>query len=142
MIYIPIQLLWLTYGNYLSFLNRFSQGIVYFKYLLDKLPKEDAYCASIHNNMGLMYTKKYEENKDNYQRDEEEENYYKKAIEAYEKALKYVKQINSSSVNDESKDQSYDQLSTIGVMPSDTSIDRSKALGTLQTYIIKDINMN
>jgi tetratricopeptide (TPR) repeat protein len=53
---IGIRLSWLTYGNYLSFLNCFEQGEAYFKHLLEKCPLVPIDRPSIYNNMALMYT--------------------------------------------------------------------------------------
>ena len=52
------HLTWLTFGNYLTALKRFSAAEEYYNYLLEVLPSNHPSLASIYNNIGLMYSMK------------------------------------------------------------------------------------
>ncbi|CAF4094510.1 unnamed protein product [Rotaria sordida] len=52
---VKVPLSWLTFGNYLYFLNRPSQAQTYFEYLLNKRPENNIDSSIIYNNMAIMY---------------------------------------------------------------------------------------
>jgi tetratricopeptide (TPR) repeat protein len=132
---INVKLSWLTYGNYLYFLNRFEEGEAYFKYLLDKLSSEDIYQSAIYNNMGLLYAKKYEEK--NHRNENDKEQYLHMAKTAYSKVLAYVKSIESSSTIRKNEDQPCNELSTLKAIPSNTTVDYSTVVGNIADLYYK-----
>ncbi|CAF3935302.1 unnamed protein product [Rotaria sp. Silwood1] len=111
-----VKLSWLTFGNYLYFLNRFEQAINYYNYLLDKLPPEHTDRSSIYNNMGLIYA--LSNKKDD-------------AKKLYDKALKCAKPISSVAVNDESDDEYYSQMPVADITLPETITHRSTIFGTI-----------
>ena len=116
---IRVPLSWLTYGNYLYFLNRSEQAKTYFEYLLGKLPPENIHRSSIYNNMALIYTM---ENGDDGKI---------KAQKIYEDALKCALSITHNSIVDEHQDQTCNSISTVAVTLSTTSVDRSTVLARM-----------
>ena len=126
---INVKLSWLTYGNYLYFINRLEEGEAYFNYLLDKLPSKQIYQATIYNNMGLIYAKKCEE-KENYQKINKEQ-HFNKAKMAYSKVLESVKLIESSTPVRRNEGQASIELITINVLPTNTVVDYSTAIANI-----------
>jgi tetratricopeptide (TPR) repeat protein len=132
---INVRLSWLTYGNYLHFLNRFEEGEAYFKYLLGKLSSENIHRFAVYNNMGLLYARKYEEEKD--RTNTEKDQYLDKAKSAYEEVRKNVKLIESSSAIEKSKDEPCIKTSTIDVTPTSTTADYSTVVGNIADLYYK-----
>lgn len=58
---IDVRDTWLTFGNYMTTLERFEESKVYYEYLLRHTSPDDPIRASIFNNMGLMYSAMNEE---------------------------------------------------------------------------------
>ena len=121
---IDVKLSWLTYGNYLYFLNRFKDGEAYFNYLLDKLSSEHFYVSAIHNNMGLLYIKKYEEKEE-----KDKEHYFNRADTTFSAIFEKVNLINTSSTIRRNVNQLITELSTIDSVPTFTTIDYATVIG-------------
>jgi tetratricopeptide (TPR) repeat protein len=128
---IDVKLSWLTYGNYLYFLNRFKEGETYFNYLLNKLSSEHFYVLAIHNNMGLLYAKKYEEGED-------KEQYFHKAEMAFNTIVEKFSLIDSSSAIRSNVDQLDTEID--GAAPTFNTIDYITIVGHIADlyYIEKE----
>ncbi|CAF1288329.1 unnamed protein product [Adineta steineri] len=131
---IDVKLSWLTYGNYLFFLNRFEEGERYFNYLLDKLSSEPVYLSAIYNNMGLLYTKKYEKERNN------KEQYLNKALMVYNKVFENTQLINSNTSLRKTTKQFITELPKINDAPLPTIIDYSIIIGHIADIYYNDKN--
>ena len=116
---IKVPFSWLTYGNYLYFLNQCEQAKIYFEYLLKKLPKDSMHQPSIYNNMALIYAM------------ENGTSGKTAALKLCGNALKCAQDIISNLTVGENRDQSWNIISTATVPPAKTSVDRSAVLASI-----------
>ena len=120
---IGIPFTWLTYGNYLHFLNRFEQGEYYFRYLLDNVSYQHIIAlTSIYNNIGLLYFMIKEDDRAN--------NYYRGALD-------HAKLISTISTADKHEDQFYKTISTSNITLSKHIVDYDMALSSIAEIYYK-----
>lgn len=120
-----VPLTWLTFGNYLLHLNHFEQAIIYYEYLLDKLPSEHRDRASICNNIGLIYT--------TVGREVESNRYY-------DLALEHAKSIRPDFNKTQTQDQLYTANSVSNITLPTNIINHSIIQGNIADIYYKENN--